>query len=98
VSTYVSIGRNVDGVRMRSQRWESFRLATLEAVEQHAGPVVASAEGIGRYNGEVEGTFVVVGAAYGGYALERALGKLAAEYGQESIAVTYGSPSFIGPR
>ena len=60
MSVYVTIGRNVGGEPMNDDQWEAFRLSTYQVVEQLAGDVVTSAEGIGRWDGETEAAYVIV--------------------------------------
>ena len=60
MSVYVTIGRNVGDEPMSDDQWEAFRLSTYQVVENLAGDVVTSAEGIGRYEGQTEATYVVV--------------------------------------
>lgn len=97
-SSYVSIGRNIGGEPMSEDRWAAFKAETVEAVERHAGPVVTVAEGVGMYEGTREGTLVVVGASYGGHALEVELGRLAARYEQDAIAHAFATPDFVPAR
>lgn len=97
MSTYVSIGRNIGGEPMGEDRWASFKAETVDAVERHAGPVVTVAEGTGRYEGQVETTFVVVGAGTGERRtpLEFELQALAWAYEQDAIAVSEAEPVFV---
>jgi hypothetical protein len=96
VSTYVSIGRNVNGEPMAIDRWHAFVAETTTAVERLAGPVVSITEGTGFYEGEREHTAVIVGAADETFGLVDALEALTAAYEQDTIAVTWGKATFVG--
>jgi len=99
VSTYVSIGRNIGDEPMRAESWRDFRAAVAAVLEDNVGRLVSETVGRGYYGGAAEDTAVVV--AEGSPALlarddlERRLAILARRYGQESIALTIGEPTFV---
>ncbi len=101
MSTYATIGRNVGDEPMSSTRWALARADVRRAIARHAGPVVTTAEGFGEYEGTTEATYVVVGA---GSPADKELAELraylavvAAEYGQEAIALTVAPVDFVEP-
>jgi hypothetical protein len=102
MSTYVSIGRNIGAEPMSPTDWRLFRRSVDATVSAFAGPIVTRAEGLGEYDGATEPTYIVVGAANpdGPVAWSMfgdELREIAAQFGQESIAVTVGTPTFVGP-
>jgi hypothetical protein len=109
MTTVVSIGRNVDDEPMPAGRWNAFRHETEYAVKRYVGEVVFSGEGIGSWtttDGEgnevretkMAATIVATeGPDFSLAPLKLHLSILAAEYEQAAIALTVGTPVFIGP-
>ncbi len=99
MSTYVSVGRNINGAPMHRDAWSKFKDATSAVVKVNIGNVVTEAEGFGEYEGETEQTYIVVSSASPDGAplvrLEADLARLARTFGQESIALTIGRARFI---
>jgi len=109
MATVVTIGRSVDGRPMDLVSWRRFMGETLDAVEAYTGKVYFSGEGHGIYEDEAEASYIVVADGYtvvgedvpmdedaSSYLrLMRALARLAAKYGQESIALTEGLTQLV---
>jgi len=100
-------GRN--GEPMSAGRWNAFRHETEYAVKRYVGEVVFSGEGIGSWTTtdgegnevretELAATIVATeGPDFSLAPLKLHLSILAAEYEQAAIALTVGTPVFIGP-
>lgn len=101
MSTYVSIGRNVNGKPMTEDKWRNFRMRLHWTVEKFTGPIVSVCNGTGTYQGVSEDTYIVVGmqnpSEADKEALTAALTYLSFKYDQESIALTIAEPHFIKP-
>jgi hypothetical protein len=83
---------------MSDERWAAFREEVYYSTEIFAGPIVTSAEGTGVYEGTRETTYVVVGASdpWSAGAFRARISIMAAEYGQDAIAIAVASPEFVG--
>jgi len=97
MSTYVTIGRNVDGRPMSPTAWATFKRTVAEAlVYETDGSIVTTAEGFGHWEGSSEMAYVVVvdRAPRDDSQLDARLRDLAARYGQEAIAYAVAEVSF----
>lgn len=104
MATIISIGRGVpempDAV-LAQPEWDAFRGSILAMARAYGEDIYFYGEGQGIYEGKGESSFTVV---FGDVEdpwlrakLEGRLSRLAEEYAQDSIAVTYGETFFIGP-
>lgn len=110
----VSIGRNNGTVNplpqpedaLNDQAWELFRSEVAHAVISAGVEVVFDGVGTGRYEGETEQAYTLIGTITSLTVpwaewlddLERTLGLLAYRYGQDSIALTTGPTRFAGAK
>lgn len=99
MSTYVSIGRNIQNEPMSEHDWGEFVKRVTLAVELFAGPIVSTTLGSGVYQGKTEGCAVIVGAGnpakHSLSYLKASLSALATSFKQECIALTVATPEFI---
>lgn len=93
----VSIGRNVDDVPMDTDTWDAFKGETMWAAQATAETIYSRSEGVGTWEGKREDTYVVTFEArdYNLPRLREKLGKLAARYGQDAIALTVGTTDLV---
>ena len=108
----VSIGRNNGTVNplpggageLSDEAWIAFRGEVSRAVVDAGVEVAFDGVGTGRYEGETEQAYTLIGTIEGPPVpwaewlddLERTLGLLAYRYGQDSIALTTGPTRFAG--
>jgi hypothetical protein len=97
----VGIGRrdNVNGLNLTDEEWNGFRGDVDHALRASGVEVFFAGEGTGEYEGRREDSATWVGATSvrPNVALERRVARLARQYDQDSIAVTYGETVFVGP-
>jgi hypothetical protein len=98
MNAIVSIGRNVGGFPMLADRWAEFQKATQRAVGEFSLQTYFTGLGGGVYLGKYEDAMTVIFRVSEHHrdALEAALAKVAKEFDQDCIAVTYGDPKFVG--
>ena len=92
----VSIGRNCQGGELPLEQWSDF-VREAEFVMESLGEVVFSGEGGGVWEGEYEDAYtwiVAIPNMEAALALCSAASFLAADFNQEVIAVTFGTPIF----
>ena len=108
VSTIVSIARGRGmgtGEELGLEMWQDFKDDVWRLVRQQCGLPVADGEGSWHYQdsetgAQREDNYILVAGEFpfARAAFEAQLAKLAHEYSQDTIAVTYAVPSFIGAR
>lgn len=109
MNVIVSIGRNVGAIPMPAHVWRDFRDDMFRVVSSYCTAVYFSGDGFGFYESSPEDSYTVIGEAIEpstaivpGLAdtsdIISELATLAKQYGQESIAVTFGNPIFAGAK
>ncbi len=108
MNVIISIGRNIGNEPMDDSRWASFCLKTHEIAQRHCTHIYFSGQGAGVFEGVVEESFTVIGEFVSNTDIVPGLtnstdivdelGRLAKAYGQEAIAVTFGTPIFAGAK
>lgn len=107
----VSLGRNVGDEPMHPTVWQAFRAEAWDSVDfqvwAYGGQIVFTGQGEGKWKGEdgtttYEDAYTIIAlvpdedADIVGGTLVHAMGRLAAKYGQEAIAVTLGTTTLAG--
>lgn len=97
MSVTVTIGRNVGSEPMDDARWRAARHAVAVAVSDDAAPIVFAGVGLGVWEGSREDAYTIVGSGRDRVSrrLRERLGAIAAEYGQDAIAVTAAPVEFV---
>ena len=96
----IAIGRNVDGKPMVQHDWDRFRQRTGQAVRYYGGEVHANVTGtsLSETWGTEEAFWLAASISEDGLAdLREELAFLAKEFGQDAIAVTTGTTTFVTP-
>lgn len=99
MSTYASIGRNVESTPMSDAAWKAYRRAVRDVLKDYAGPIVSDTAGAGLYADMPEETAVIVSAGtpagVGLHNLRVDLSAIAYAFGQETIALTVAPVAFV---
>jgi len=93
----VTIGREVEGVPMSTERWNSFRLELTSLITTLGGTLWVNNSGIGIWDGGIEENHVVIGGLppsqmthFRAYAI-----RLGMKYQQQAIAVLAGISDLV---
>jgi hypothetical protein len=86
---------------MPADRWKTFQQVVRREILWYSDEMYTVAVGDGQYEGSSEETAIFVASdpsnANGIRCLSDNLSKIAGEFGQDSIALLQGAPTFIGP-
>jgi hypothetical protein len=99
MNVIVSVGRNIGSRPMDITRWQTCQTAVTAVVSHAASLVFFKGTGSGIYLGEAEESFTMVALLKGpSYIanLRDDLSLIAGQFEQESIALTFGEPEFVG--
>lgn len=91
----VSIGRNIGDQPMSSDQWSAFRFALLDVLDKGEHLFTTSGRSHSRWGDEDSLTVAVDVLEEQIPAIRSALAQLAADYQQQTIALTIADPEFI---